>query len=133
MIKKYDFIYESFQTHYPAFAKEAIEWSPFSKYEILVELSDGKKMIYNDPFRTIRRLNHSTHDDERMHTKEFSLRLKVIIREAGMTLEELENKSGITRRTLQKYLNASSKPSFYNATRLADALGCTVIDFLCIE
>ena len=56
-----------------------------------------------------------------------TLKAKDVIKEKGMTIEEVANKMGITKGTLSAALNANPTVSYL--TRVADAIDCDIKDF----
>lgn len=122
----YDDIYEAFLDYHPDLQRKVIDWYPVGKYEILVKLSDGSQVIFDEALRCSRitKLDHWMSETE--WAKEFSARLQNKFVESGLTLDELSIKSNISRRTLSRYLYGLTYPSHYNVLRLSKALGCSI-------
>lgn len=55
-----------------------------------------------------------------------TLKAKEVIREKGMTIEEVANKIGITKGSLSAALNGNPTVSYL--TRVADAIDCDIRD-----
>ncbi len=126
-------MYESFMERYPIFERDTVDWYPIGKYELLFELIDGSRLVYNTIRKTVRHFNPNAIDDDELWAKEFASRLRTRIIESGLTLEELEEESGVSRKTVQRYLQCSNKPTLLSAMRLAKALGCTLAEFTYYE
>ena len=56
-----------------------------------------------------------------------TLKAKEVIKEKGMTIEEVANKMGITKGTLSAALNGNPTVSYL--TRVANAIDCDIKDF----
>ncbi len=63
------------------------------------------------------------------HEPTFAARLKSIRQSASMTLVDLADASGVPRNTIAVLEMGRSDPSWRNACKLADGLGCKVDDF----
>ena len=60
----------------------------------------------------------------------FARRLYKKMLQRGFDQQELSLRTGISINTISKYMNGHSTPSFYNAYKMANALECSVSDFL---
>ena len=57
-----------------------------------------------------------------------TLKAKEVIKEKGMTIEEVSNKMGITKGSLSAAI--SGNPTVIYLTRVADAIDCDIRDLL---
>ena len=64
--------------------------------------------------------------DTSTYTGRFAERLKKLREKAGMTVEELAEKSGIPKLTLYRWEQAFRTPSFEELPNLAESLGVTI-------
>ena len=64
--------------------------------------------------------------DTSTYTGRFAVRLKSLREKAGLSVDELAEKSGIPRLTLYRWEHANRTPSFEELPILAEYLGITV-------
>lgn len=55
-------------------------------------------------------------------------RLRVLMAEADMTVEQLSDKSGVSIDSIRQYLRGETAPLLETACKLSDALSCTPND-----
>lgn len=132
MLDLVNYMFEDFARYDPESAKKAVKWYEFERLEIMIELNDGSKILYDFSDKVIRYLGRGDREDldEEHWRMEFAKRLYKRMLYRGINQQALSEKSGISMHTISKYMNGYSTPSFYNADRLAKALGCTVLDLL---
>jgi DNA-binding Xre family transcriptional regulator len=101
---------------------------------LLVKLNDGGIIKYDDMDHSIRRLGYSSdemsEDDCRY---EFRERLARIMLHKRISQAELSDLTGLTQATISHYLTGRRTPSFYNADKIAKALGCSTDEFRYID
>lgn len=127
---KFDMILERMSKFFPSIYKRIVDWYPSGKTEIVVVLDDGVKMAYegfDDTIRTIKS-DYISFDnmDEEEYRKRFSDELRYQMRIAGISRNELADKTGISRTTVSKYLSGTATPSTFNLIKIANVLGCPV-------
>lgn len=62
--------------------------------------------------------------------KLFSKNLKRIMKEENIKQEDLADEVGISQQMISRYVTGACLPSLYTTVKLADALFCTIDDFL---
>lgn len=65
--------------------------------------------------------------------KYFRHNLKSTIRESGLSIKELSDRSGLSTSSISRYLNGQSIPSFNAIINLSIALNCDLDDFAYID
>lgn len=60
----------------------------------------------------------------------FSKRLNYFKHENQMSYKDISNNTGISARTIQRYANAESMPSFLAVIKLAKCFHCSVADLI---
>ena len=71
--------------------------------------------------------------NEDVYKKEFGRRLIRIIKRKGFTQKELSELTGISERTLTRYICGKSIPSLLHIDKIARALNCSVDEFRFFE
>lgn len=97
------------------------------KFSLIVNLNDGRKLLYDDVTDSTRYLNldpDSMTEDEIMN--EFCYRLRHAMTIRGFNQLRLAEKSGISQAMIGKYLNGSSIPSILKVIQIARALKCSL-------
>lgn len=123
-----DVLYENFLRNFRFLKNKAIDYEPYTKYEIIVRLNTGERVLYDELNQTIEILRPI--ETEAAWRWQFANRLTKRIRLCGMLQDEVARKTGIARTTLSRYTNGRAVPTLYNAQKLAEVLNCTVNDLL---
>ena len=91
-------LYENLKLYWPFVQDLALSYEEISDYEIMVKLSDGRIVLYDDFDHTLRRLptNSESMTDEEFK-QEFSTRLKRIMYRKGVTQLDLAERTGISQ------------------------------------
>lgn len=122
-----DAVFVNFHQRFPFLNKDVCKWTHTDDYEILVELRDGSSLLYDDIDGTIRKLpNDRNSMSESECKKEFGMRLRRLMMLRNITQEELSELTGIQRPAISNYMTGRTSPSFYNADKIAKALGCSM-------
>ena len=122
-----DAVFVNFHQRFPFLNKDVCKWTHTDDYEILVELRDGSSLLYDDIDGTIRKLpNDCNSMSESECKKEFGMRLRRLMMLRNITQEELSELTGIQRPAISNYMTGRTSPSFYNADKIAKALGCSM-------
>ncbi len=98
-------------------------------YDLLIQFRDGRVIIFDtfdNTYRYIPYANRPLTDEEEI--LEFSIRLKQQMRRSYIDQDELSRRTGISRNTINKYLNKKSIPNYVSLCRIADAVNCTLND-----
>lgn len=60
----------------------------------------------------------------------FSKNLRRMMKEDNIRQEELSNEIGVSQQMISRYMNGQSIPSFITVVKIADALFCSLDEFL---
>ena len=129
--KMYDCIFEDFKHDYPTFASDIVDWYPCGQMEIVVKQSNGNKGIYNminHTYGIIYDKNSNSDSnflDEDEWINKFKDKLNKKMRMFGMNQDELSELTGISRVSINKYINGKAIPNTYNLDKIAWALRCS--------
>lgn len=106
-----------------------IEHYEINEWELFVRLKNGDQFIYDSFYNVIKfdSYGHELTDEEEF--KEFKRNLKKMMDRRFMTQEELADKIGIDRKTINRYINGKRIPDAIVLRKIAKALNCSVIDF----
>lgn len=122
-----DKIFANFHKRFPFLSKDVCDWKHTDDYEILIELIDGSRLLYDDIDETVRKLpNDCNNISESECKKEFGMRLRRLMMLRNITQEELSELTGIQRPAISNYMTGRTSPSFYNADKIVKALGCSM-------
>lgn len=123
-----------FDTYFGFLKNDVADFRAVSDTELLVKLRNGDSILYDDIDKTIRNLpKDSMHMSEEECLIEFGERLRKIMKRKRISPMELSRISGVRREMLSRYLNGHNVPSFYNADRIAKAVGCSLDDLRYLE
>ena len=122
----WDYMFDGFKRDFPITAEGAVDWWPSGRKEITILLKDNSKVVYNYVGGTMRTLrwNGDTLNEEEWR-KNFSARLKDIMRDRGISSQELSERTGISKQMLSRYMNAHTTPTSFTVCRLARVLECS--------
>lgn len=133
--KHYSAILEDFFNEHPYMRNEYSEYRPKGDRGIRVTLKDGNQYDYDIITKSIRKIN----DDRRLTKdeitdeqcrKSFAYHLANLMGERGYTQQTLSEYTGISKGSINAYLNASKTPSITNMRRIAYALDCAINELL---
>lgn len=114
--------------------QEIDDYKQFDKFELLVILKSGVRILYDYIDHTMEYLRPKPSNVFDMPEKDwrvaYSRRFYKRIRDRGISQNELSEMTGISRVTLSRYINGKATPSLYNAGKLAKALNCDLRDFI---
>lgn len=120
---------KNLEMYFPYIARDASDYHDGLDDELIIELTDGSFVLYDDQDKSIRNLPSSPYElTEANFKREFGLRLRKIMNRKFMSQTELSEKTGISRIVLNKYINGKNMPSFYNLDKIAKALKCSIDD-----
>lgn len=121
---------KNLELYFPYTAREAAKYEELSAYELLVTLTDGGRVIYDDLDKTLTYLRFDLDDpNEAEYAMMFGVRLRRKMREKRITQEELSREIGVSQPTFNKYLNGDVRIPLTKAYKLANALDCSLDDF----
>lgn len=125
-----DSVYSNFKRHFPLIADSAAKIYPGKRLELIAELDDGRRILYDDLEGAIRRLprddKNLTEDECR---SEFGWRLRRLMLIKCISQQELSEATGIPQPALSRYMNGVNIPSFHKADLIAKAMGCSIDEF----
>lgn len=128
----YDLEYyaNQFKWNYRWLGEKVIRYYTEGPFLIVLELSDGRNVLYNhmtDRYRFLPRDSHNMTEEE--CRQEFRLRLLEQINHNAMSQKTLAAKLGISEATLSRYISGDRKVDFYTLDKMARILNCSVDDF----
>lgn len=127
---KSEIIFEHFKRSYPKITRNVYFWEPAGFLSIFVSTSDGNSYIYDDTDATLRKLNDATGSTEEEQMMEFGFNLRKQMRFSNMSADELSEQTGLSKRMISLYMNGHSSPTFINARKIANALKCSLNEFI---
>ena len=119
----------NFEQQFPYVAAKVARSYAESPLDLVVELNNGERYIYDDEWQSIRQLPATPDLDEREFKREFRVRLRKLMARNNISQSELSERTGINKVTICRYLSGQSIPSFYAIDRIAKALGCSADEF----
>ena len=126
--------FNNFKLYFPLVSELVTSFKQTGLFDLTIKLNDGTSVIYDDTEHTMRNLprdcNNMTEDECR---REFGLRLRKLMHVKNISQSELSEKTGISNVTISNYLNFKATPSFYNADRIAKAIGCSIEELRYID
>lgn len=121
-----DRFFNNFKLYFPVASKLVTSFKQTGLFDLTIKLNDGTSVIYDDMEHTIRTLPRDSNMMSEMECRrEFGLRLRKIMYLKNISQMELSDRTGISNVTISNYLNFKATPSFYNADKIAKALGCS--------
>lgn len=126
-----DMYYRNFAMQFPYDAAKAVEYYlEDGGYNLIVILNDGRRVSFDVYEESSRYLPSSDDVDEERFRMEFGRRLRRILDFKNISQLELSEKTGISQVAISKYIRGKRTPSFYNADKIARALGCSVTELI---
>lgn len=130
-------VYDEFKRLYSDLDKKVIHWYPSAQMEITIKTEDGNIYAYNLLDKTpkcICDINNDINNTEDINEAEWRIKfgeqLSYKLRLSGFTQETLSRITGITPVTIHKYIRGKATPSAYNLRKIANALHCSVNEFI---
>lgn len=124
-----DDMFDRFKMNFPCIAKQVVSYEIHGR-ELLAYLDDGSRVSYYPLEQTIRTLpKDAQHMSEVECRREFGVRLRRLLVLKSMTQEDLSKMTGIRRASISDYVMGRVSPSFYNADKIAKALGVSLEEF----
>lgn len=124
----------NFKLMFPSVAEHAIRYVPQNDSELVVHLDDSASILYDDFNKSFRELpkdsNAMTKDECK---KEYGKRLTAIMRNKGMSQLALSQITGIPQPSISAYASGKNIPGFYQADKIAKALGCSTDAFRYVD
>lgn len=110
--------------------KDIQEATMVNEYDLFVKFKDGRKYIYDTYHNTFSGFypdNHQLTDDE--WNRSFKTRLRKMLSRKNVTQEELADRLGISRVTINRYINGQTIPSSLMLKKISLALDCDINEF----
>jgi DNA-binding Xre family transcriptional regulator len=131
----YAHILDSFLEYHPYMKKELHNWRPRGEWGIRVTLLDGSEYDYDTITNGIRRVvNHRMNNmeditEERCRAS-ISYHLTELMALRGFSQNTLSEYTGLSKGSINNYINGTSTPSATALRKLARALDCNITDLL---
>ena len=126
--------FNNFKLHFPVTAKLTEAYRQTGLFDLTIKLMDGTAVIYDDLERSIRKLPLDCFKmTEKECRREFGLRLCKLMKIKNVTQQDLSEMTGISRVTINKYINGKANANFYNADKIAKALKCSMDELRYID
>lgn len=123
-------VLNSFENVYPELYELMIDWYPIAEMEIAVKLSDGRIISYDMMGDFISNIHNPVESKEQISEMEwrrnFSKRLIAKLNRAGLTQDRLSEMTGISKVSINRYINEKASPNGYTLDRIANVLNCSV-------
>ena len=120
-------VIRGFEMYYPELTNNVIEYREDRVGYLIVELKDGRVLVYDDITTNIQ--DSSVLD----HKKDFGRRLRLIMNRKAISQKELAERSGISESAISHYISGKRKPTYQTVGSFADVLGCSTDDFRYID
>lgn len=125
-----DILWQNFVRQFPLVADKVQAFRAESPLDLVVELTNGERYIYDDEWQSIRKLPDSPDGlSEQQFKREFGVRLRKLMDRNDVTQLELSHRTGIDNRVISRYISGKNLPSFYAIDKIAKALGCSADAF----
>lgn len=130
-----EMIFEDFKIVYPHYVSDVVKYEWFDNMELMIELNDGTKFLYDYMDKSIIFLRSRNRDqkierDEDQWRMEFARRLRKKMQHRCMSQTTLSKLTKLSMSSISNYLNGKSLPSIYVTQKIADSLDCQVSDLL---
>lgn len=106
------------------------EVTMINEYDMFVKFKDGRKYIYDTyrgGFSGFYPENYELTDEE--WGRSFKTRLRKIMDRNMITQEELAERLGLSRRTINRYVNGETVPTALMLNKISRALKCPLDEF----
>lgn len=121
-------LFRNFKMCYPYFAKEVVNYELYEPFKLIVKLSDGEEVLYDDLDSSYEIV--TTNVNKETWLLRFGRQLERKMRLKGIDRITLSEESGLSQAIIGKYIAGKSAPSLYNASKIAKVLNCSVEDLL---
>lgn len=123
---KYERTLKQFENYYPSLYQRTVDWWANGRISIAVKLDDGTIYDYDPVDDSLRRTCDKPFADDDILRKAFGSNLQKMIPFSGLSKGELAEKAGITNAMLSRYIRGNSTPSVVIASKIANALNCSL-------
>lgn len=134
-VTHYEHVFNSLLENHPYMEKELVEWSPRGEWGIRITLTDGSEYDYDVITNGIRKvINHrmSGMEDitEERCRASISYHLVELMALRGFSQNTLSEYTGLSKGSINNYINGTSTPSATALRKMARALDCNITDLL---
>ena len=129
MLDNADIMFNNFKLYCPNYVDRVKEYSDIGYYQLKVELDDGSIIIYDELLPGIKFPASNPNElSEQRYKSEFGYNLRRMMKLKSINQIQLAEITGISKYGINHYINGKVSPSLYNASRIADALDCSISD-----
>lgn len=131
-----DYIIDEYKRMFPRDIGHIKNITRFSECSIQVELDNDDVYIYNSVTKALTNYSSLCVNSDMTQgdwMRIFVRRLSAKCQERGIRYDELADLTGISERTILRYMSGVAQPSAYNITKIALALGCSSADIMPIN
>lgn len=101
-----------------------------NEWDLFIELKNGDKFIYDSFNNTVNfNLYENGELTEEQEIKEFTKNLRKLLARKYMTQEELAERIGVSRITINRYMNGKQFPDAMVLRKMSKVLNCSIEDF----
>ena len=129
MLDNADIMFNNFKLYCPNYIDRVKKYSDIGYYQLKVELDDGSIIIYDELLPGIKFPAPNPNElSEQRYKSEFGYNLRRMMKLKSINQIQLAEITGISKYGINHYINGKVSPSLYNASRIADALDCSISD-----
>lgn len=134
-IEYYERMFEEFKMFWPFEVDNVKDYRPRGDHSIRIEMKDGRCLDYDNISHGIRPVKNFSPSAANEITDErcmdsFSYKLTDLMNTRGFNQETLAEYSGVSKGSINKYINKKSTPSITAFRKIAHALQCTLDELL---
>ena len=131
MSENLETLINEFKTHNKELSDRAVEYYEDIPGCLFIVLDDNSLFFYDSETRTVHKCE--TFGDglsEYDFKKDFSFRLRRLIKSKGFTQDSISSKAWINKSTIASYMYGTTLPNIYVFNKLACALDCQIEDLM---
>lgn len=123
-----ELLFQEYRAQFPYEAKEVLVYYESAPSELTLRLSDGSIYIYDALYKTSTRSRVGENRSKEERTREFVRRVKRRAAILGKSQQDLSEEIGVSRKTINTYLNGNRSPDVELILDLAEVLSCEPSD-----
>lgn len=133
--KYYEEIFNTFKEYHPYMAQDVVDYRPKSDIAIRLITRDGTYYDFDTISKGVRRMpdDYKLRKDQITDAqcrKSFACHLSEMMILKGYTQQSLSEYTGISKGSINNYLNETKTPSLTNVRKIAYALDCSIAELL---
>lgn len=133
--KYYEEMFNTFKEYHPYMAQDAVDYRPKSDIAIRLTMQNGTRYDFDIISKSVHRVqdNYKLQKDQitdMQCRKSFSCHLSEMMTVKGYNQQRLSEYTGISKGSINSYLNATKTPSLTNVRKIAYALDCSIAELL---